>query len=381
MGCHKGWSLDFINQNFTKTFINSTLKAHRETVLVDRELSMLPATQTLVENTIRVNNIKQEIADLVTIRNELRLQLQNTEVSIRYKQLDMRDIINTDASKLEKRVFVRHCPHNDCRGFLSTQYKCGICENFTCQQCHEVIGISKDCVHVCNPDVVATVAMLKVDTKGCPKCAASIHKIDGCNQMFCINCQCSFNWITLRIETGPIHNPEYFRYLREHGHAIPRAADDGPCDEGLPQVATLRRFYNSKKLEMKSIGGVDVYEYVRWITHIFHVERPRFQTNAINDNVDLRIKYMMNQIDKKKFKQTLQQREKASLKKQDIEQVLSMIYAVSSTILRNSMACETAKEISECIKELIPLPAYAQASLAKISEKYNCVVPELKYEF
>jgi hypothetical protein len=50
-------------------------------------------------------------------------------------QLNIR--LNGGRVETEKRQFVRACPVADCRGFLSTAWKCGMCDNWTCPDCHE----------------------------------------------------------------------------------------------------------------------------------------------------------------------------------------------------------------------------------------------------
>jgi len=83
---------------------------------------------------------------------------------------------------LEKKEFVRKCPVNDCRGFLSTRWKCDVCENYMCVDCNE---IKKDDTHACDPNAVETIKLLKKDTKPCVKCGTMIFKISGCSQMWC----------------------------------------------------------------------------------------------------------------------------------------------------------------------------------------------------
>ena len=39
------------------------------------------------------------------------------------------------------------CPNNDCRGYLSTQYKCELCILYTCHDCLEIIGHNKTDEH------------------------------------------------------------------------------------------------------------------------------------------------------------------------------------------------------------------------------------------
>ena len=87
------------------------------------------------------------------------------------------------------------CPREECRGFLSTQYKCEICKFHTCPHCLEVIGESKE-GHECDPDTVATAEAIKAQSKPCPKCGTRISKISGCDQMWCISCHTAFSWRT-----------------------------------------------------------------------------------------------------------------------------------------------------------------------------------------
>ncbi len=47
-------------------------------------------------------------------------------------------------------------PHH--RRFLSTRWKCDVCENFICVDCNE---IKKDDTHVCDPNAAETMKLLK----------------------------------------------------------------------------------------------------------------------------------------------------------------------------------------------------------------------------
>jgi hypothetical protein len=56
----------------------------------------------------------------------------------------------------ERRQFIKPCPADDCRGFLSSQWKCGTCNIWTCPDCHVIIGDSKDAPLTCDPNNVET---------------------------------------------------------------------------------------------------------------------------------------------------------------------------------------------------------------------------------
>lgn len=80
----------------------------------------------------------------------------------------------------ERKEFIMKCGGDECRGFLSTSYKCGTCEKWTCQHCLVVIGADKEAEHTCNPDTVESAKTIKSETRPCPKCGTRIFKIDGC---------------------------------------------------------------------------------------------------------------------------------------------------------------------------------------------------------
>tara|TARA_B100000795_G_scaffold207426_1_gene160907 strand:+ start:662 stop:2104 length:1443 start_codon:yes stop_codon:yes gene_type:complete len=113
-----------------------------------------------------------------------------------------------------------------CNGFVDSSWTCSICDKETCKICHSI----KEEGHECKQEDIDTIELIKKDSKSCPKCNMSIMKTSGCDQMWCISCHTTFDWKTLNIKTsGIVHNPEYFRYMRENGIAIPRNPNDNPC--------------------------------------------------------------------------------------------------------------------------------------------------------
>jgi len=169
--CEKQWTRKFLVESFTKKFINHTWKQTLETIGLEKEKALLPATQTIVERQIERERIGAQINEVDRLIRELYQQRANlTNI---HNQRD-----NTRA--VEKKHFVRACPDEHCRGFLSTQWKCGLCDQWTCTECHVVKGPNRDTEHTCNPNDLETAKLLDTDTKPCPKCATGIYKIEGC---------------------------------------------------------------------------------------------------------------------------------------------------------------------------------------------------------
>jgi hypothetical protein len=122
----------------------------------------------------------------------------------------------------------RPCPKEGCRGFVkgTPEWACGLCNSRVCPRCERIEATG----HRCVAEDVETARLIRRDTKPCPGCAAPIEKIDGCDQMFCVSCTTVFSWDTGRVQaTGQVHNPEYFRWLRDRGEEVPRDPDDTPC--------------------------------------------------------------------------------------------------------------------------------------------------------
>ena len=207
MGCKKAWNREFLDGCLTKVFIENAYKKHRENLLFDREKALMPETLPYAEKEKMCRELTEEVnklyVDIAKISQEIaayplpsstytvnkmighlkihkELKLQRAEL-VAEKELknDLLSVLYRKKS-VSKKQFVRACPANDCRGFLSSQWKCGMCDVWVCPDCHEIIGKDKQVEHVCDPNNVATAKLLDNDTRPCPKCASMIFKIHGC---------------------------------------------------------------------------------------------------------------------------------------------------------------------------------------------------------
>ena len=169
--CNVEWTQNNLIKIFPYTFIKGDFKKHRENVLFDRERALLPATQPVVEQRIQ----REIIANEMEAINKEMIEVRGRYNAARNRLYSLNTNVQTERS-----TFVRACPDEECRGFLSSQWKCGICQKWSCPNCHEVKGENRDCEHVCDPDRVATATLLANDTRPCPSCGTGIFKIDGC---------------------------------------------------------------------------------------------------------------------------------------------------------------------------------------------------------
>ena len=368
MKCKNAWNREFVDTACSKTFCTKELKVHRENVLFEREKCLMPDTQPHVAQILRTRETIQLLAaaQAELIRQRAHVAWLETMV------MDMRTgRVGPAIDQDEKRVFVRKCPCDGCRGFLSSKWKCGVCEKKICPECNEEKGEG----HVCDQNNVETVKLLKTDTKSCPKCGTMIFKISGCSQMWCPDCHTAFDWNTMRIETGIIHNPHYYDFQRANAGAMPagRNLGDIPCG-GFPS-------YNEMRLaQTGAIFSTDNYNKIidvhRLIAHVqqFELRYTYRDAELPVNNTDIRTKYLMNEISEKDFKITAQKREKAREKSKDLMNILRMYSDTGSDLMRQSIQHDRDIRV-DYVEILMHLREYTNNTFEKIHKRYNCVTP------
>lgn len=185
--CRFAWSRAFLGTFCTQTFLTKTYYAHRQEILINREKSYLPQLMVAAEAELEARKVEQEITRSYKKEDKIRreyemiirqFEAERSQLRARAYRLRNGDVATDD--KKEVRKFIRRCTVADCKGFLSSVWKCGICDNWTCPDCFEVKGKDKDVAHTCRPEMVETANLIKKDTKPCPACGEMIMKADGC---------------------------------------------------------------------------------------------------------------------------------------------------------------------------------------------------------
>lgn len=219
MNCKKIYDDAFMFKNLNKSYYKTGFKDHRSKILFDIEVSKIPETIPAVENFLKAEDLSKENDLIYKDIAELENQISKLRGKSAENFTQIRILRRENNKNDEKRKFIMPCPSEDCRGFLSTGYKCEICKYFTCPNCLELIGTEKTAEHVCNPDCVKNAETIKKDTRACPSCGSRIYKIEGCSQIWCTSCHVAFDWNTGKIENGAIHNPHFFEWQRTGGAA------------------------------------------------------------------------------------------------------------------------------------------------------------------
>jgi len=206
---------------------------HRQEILISRERANLPGLQQAAhtekgrrDRSNAINVLIAEIKELTEVRNTIRLEyirlsLNKNEEELRKVSVDMDQylaIITTKKEQLyelrvygpnqiraagaamaaadaagaavadapaaeekdERKKFIRRCMRRNCNGFLSTAWKCGLCEWYSCSKCFTERGPDHDSPHECKKEDVETAELIRSDSKPCPNCGEFINKSSGC---------------------------------------------------------------------------------------------------------------------------------------------------------------------------------------------------------
>ena len=367
MNCKKGFTHDHIITLFPKTWLLKEFKNRRETILVEREKALLPSTQPAVTAEItRRNNVKL-LSELKLERKRLQNQLTDIRIEIYNVERAITNGSNAVANA-ERPVYTYRCPDSECRGFLNISHICGTCNTHFCNKCNE----RTDQDHECDQELVDTFKLLQQNTKPCPSCNTLIFKDGGCSQMFCTNPEChtAFDWKTGQIETRNIHNPHYYEYIRNNNAIQYRQPGDEVCG-GLPYLHTLARYARIALLPNHIDIEQTVYDLHRTTQHVNRIELINYRTDIACDNNDLRVKYLLKEIDYDNWKKLLQRREKSTNKKRDMYQILSMFDETATHLFISTVAQPTKTNFEKLCDEMKLLMHYCNKSIEKLEERYN----------
>ena len=281
------------------SYITKEYKNIVNKVYIDKQISLLSTFQEIAKNELELEKQQKELLELEQIINDKKFNISLLKSNLS---------ILLSNNKITKTNFIRPCSDGNCKGFLNSNYKCELCDKITCKDCFDII-ISEN--HECNPDFKATANILKKDTKCCPSCGNGIYKIDGCDQMWCSLCNTAFSWKTGIIETGRIHNPHYYDFLRRQGNGnIPREEDvierfnNNQCRRINDNILRVcRRIYRENlNLAIRNIAKY-IMDCIRYYNHILHITQEimrnitSFDEKIKRSNID----YLKNIINKENY--------------------------------------------------------------------------------
>jgi hypothetical protein len=394
MECKQPWTPKFM-LSMTKKWLAETYKPHREKFLCDVELSKLAETMEAAERYKAASREEHIRHELRLKERALRQQLYeiSSEIgaSINREHRLKRGLLTANGSAIEaaaeRKVFFMSCPVADCNGMLSTQYKCGICEQFTCQDCHEVIGLNRTATeHTCDPNNIASAEAIRKETKQCPGCHNRIYRTEGCSQMWCTGCHTAFDWNTGRkVVHEQLHNPHWLEYQRSQNNGqAPRAPGDVPCG-GL-----IGRHELQTRILSKLLTGT-ANNLVEQIRHIYRfvleasanqVRELREQCQQLRDFQHQRIKYIVGEMTKEQLAAHIFKSDRSRQKNTELLHIYELLSAVGIDLFNRLLTSELYRDefnllVIAQIAEYNQLRQHCNGLFATISNTYNQMVPQV----
>jgi hypothetical protein len=382
-----------------------TLSAHIEAEYEGQELTDA-LKEEIQEKKLTAHAASMEMRGLRVQR--LALHTKYTESEDDFKELereyhDQRDLLQSATTNYwrnrrlyegaegttQRREFIMKCADEGCRGFLSSAYKCGTCEKWTCSQCLVVVGADKDAAHTCDPNTVETAKAIKTETRPCPKCGTRIFKIDGCDQMWCVmeGCGTAFSWNSGHVVTGTVHNPHYYEWLRRTGGGVAREVGDIPCG-GLPAIYQL-----VPALRPSCIPGKvreNILETHRNIRELIDMRLRDYPARpAALANKDLDVEYLMNTLTEAEWQRQLELSEARFIRKKEIGQILQTLATAGSDLMNHivNRAGLCGPEIyavwlaTEATEQLEQLRVFGNDSLKVLAKRDRMAVPQFEAEW
>ena len=411
MNCGEMFLLKYLVEKLNRSWVYDDFKPYMQNTLLALELGKMPETAAAAEaekerrHLVVVNSNLDRKARALAV--EIR-KLKNAQRANTYKMRGLqvpRELMNEhveggDPVLLDaKKKFIMACP-SACKGFLSTAYKCSLCDKFTCPQCFVVMA--DKAAHACNDDDVKTAAVIKSETRPCPTCGERIMKNGGCDQMFCTaaGCGTAFSWKTGAIERGAIHNPHFFE-LQRLGGAVMRNIGDVRCG-GMPNVTAVTHvLVRMPELHQKHLAQrfSNTYRALCEITQ-YAVNDLRTTLDQLQNTRGIRINYLLNDCTKEQLADQLYRRDKERQKTYDmyhlfeilsiqgIETFLAIVQSMPSTatiaqlqVVNPQIMHDIHDSVHAKLQELGAVREYVNKQLSHVSVVYNCSIPEYDEDF
>ena len=308
------------------------------------EATKILQEQHMAESRKKLDAIMTEVDEIrikVTMMNEMIFYLRHPQHDPNDDGTNAGAVAAEDDKKEEERKrFIRRCTHDDCKGFLSSAWKCGMCEWYSCSKCFMVKGDKHDSPHECLKEDIETADLIRKNCKPCPKCGEQIEHGGGCSQMWCITCQTPWDWVTGKIVTsGPLHNPLYYEWLRRTGGNVQRNPADVPCG-GFPRAWELVRMPRGILPHISD----KFREFHRICQELQDISQHQYQTHIDNTTINaIHIRLLLQEIDEKQWGRYLAINEKKRKRDTEVQEVFGAFRMVAVELINRVHRYSDAK--------------------------------------
>lgn len=329
MNCHKPFNQEFLRNNIKNSKLNEIFKSQKE-ILFNEQQALFPHSQEYMKLQNRENELKKEMQSKYEIIRQLKKEINDIYtqmIPVLSAQRNYRTRLAQQGASISTNVYVQPkvylfpCIQHNCKGFVEDKtYKCGLCETLYCKSCQNENTEN----HECKEEDILSVKMIKKDSKPCPKCSISIHRISGCADMFCTSCYTTFNWNTLQINENGNSNPLYYRWLRE-GANLNFNPNMNCNNVPLRVVFSSNQFKNLSKTNQKNLSNILNSLHHTINTYYYFLQGRNSPQNFETTTLSTRIKYLQNKISKESFKTQLMKTYKLKEYDDNIIQIRNLV--------------------------------------------------------
>lgn len=338
-------------------------------------------------------------------------ELRHCNNMIRFINKRIQSSGDRDQRKPKTSRFVFKCPVTTCRGMLNERFVCAVCLGEACPKCHEPTtcsspggngnpegngnsegngndesstnvprnshdsgsntgsGSSSSCCgeHICDAKKIESIQLIMRTSRQCPACHEAIFRTDGCNVMFCTRCFTGFDWSTLEVIKGPIHNVHYLQHIQSNPdwQPTPAAACDGTP---LSQDRSLVVKYNA-------LGKPEVFNRFLGLEqlrrHILGHEVQLGSWDTVKLNRESRIGLALGKIDTAKFKAEVTRRYKHVEYKRQVADVWQTTASSISDLVARFLQVDR-HDYQALVCEVNTLVEYSNKCMADLGKVYAC---------
>jgi len=379
--CKKNISLEFVLENNDTKWCKKTFIPFFENICLEKEKSYLIDTMPKYKKILRIREVKKQIRMLPSTKKIESNLLKDFSKFFKHNEDALKELCNTQIKrakiteikkdkefikllddklndknnqkeildielfilegkdsknnkKEDKTIYICSCPNQMCRGFITNKYNCEICKLKICKLC---MIEKKNKNHSCKRDDIESAQLIKESSKPCPKCYVPIFKISGCNQMFCTNCHVVFDWITLKIDKGNVHNAHYFDWMTNQNNNANINLVDVACGDIIEIYRKLsHNFTYGTSYNSSAYYNFQIIRKIFEVNRIFNGEIiDNIRENLIKNRFeDYRIEYLDNTISEKKWKSRIARDTINNERYRSLIELFEMYVTVTSDFIR-----------------------------------------------